>query len=207
VSRPVDRGGLLPCQHDDTDERLLMGEYSRGLPYDLMTFEERDQVDAERTDAIRDRVQPARAARYPTLRSPPTVKIIDRIKTYIRQNRDDKRLAVSTAHETPEPEAVTEPVTEPVTELVTESAAEPVTEPVTELVTESAAEPVTEPVTEPAAEPVTEPVTEPAAEPAAEPVTEPTTAPAACPRCGATGEAPCTTPSGKATKTHKGREQ
>lgn len=54
MSRPGDRGGLLPYQHDDTDERLLMGEYSRGLPYDLMTFEERDQVDAERTDAIRE---------------------------------------------------------------------------------------------------------------------------------------------------------
>jgi hypothetical protein len=39
-----------------------MGEYSRGLPYDLMTFEERDQVDAERTDAIRKTVSslPAR---------------------------------------------------------------------------------------------------------------------------------------------------
>ncbi|MEV5705730.1 hypothetical protein [Actinoallomurus sp. NPDC052274] len=31
-----------------------MGEYSCGLPYDLMTFEKRDQVDAERTDAIRE---------------------------------------------------------------------------------------------------------------------------------------------------------
>jgi hypothetical protein len=56
VSRPGDRGGLLPCQHDDTDEGLLIGEYSRGLPYDLMTFEERDQGDAERTDAIRETV-------------------------------------------------------------------------------------------------------------------------------------------------------
>jgi hypothetical protein len=46
VSGPGDRGGLLPCQHDDTDEGLLIDEYSRGLPYDLMTFEERDQVDA-----------------------------------------------------------------------------------------------------------------------------------------------------------------
>lgn len=46
VSRPGDRGGLLPCQHDDTDEGLPIGEYSRGLPYHLMTFEERDQVDA-----------------------------------------------------------------------------------------------------------------------------------------------------------------
>ena len=55
--------------------------------------------------------------------------------------------------------------------------------------------------------PVTEPVTESATEPVTESVTEPATAPAACPRCGATGEAPCTTPSGKATKTHKGREQ
>jgi cell division septation protein DedD len=64
-------------------------------------------------------------------------------------------------------------------------------------------EPATEPTTEPATESATDPITEPTAEPA----TEPTTAPAACPRCGATGEAPCTTPSGKATKTHKGREQ
>jgi hypothetical protein len=56
VSRPGDRGGLLPCQHDDTDERRLIGEYNRGLPYDLMTSEERDQVDAERTDAIRETV-------------------------------------------------------------------------------------------------------------------------------------------------------
>jgi hypothetical protein len=31
--------------------------------------------------------------------------------------------------------------------------------------------------------------------------------PAPCPRCGATGEAPCMTPSSKPTKTHKGREQ
>jgi hypothetical protein len=39
-----------------------VGEYSRGLPYDLMTFEERDQVDAERTDAMRETVSslPAR---------------------------------------------------------------------------------------------------------------------------------------------------
>jgi hypothetical protein len=51
---PGDRGGFLPCQHDDTDQRLLMDEYTAGLPYDLMTFEERDQVDAERTDAIRE---------------------------------------------------------------------------------------------------------------------------------------------------------
>ena len=38
-----------------------MGEYSRGLPYDLMTFEERPG-DAERTDAIRETVSslPAR---------------------------------------------------------------------------------------------------------------------------------------------------
>ncbi|MEV0400451.1 hypothetical protein [Actinoallomurus sp. NPDC050550] len=210
MSRPGDPGGLLPRQHDDTNEGLLIGEYGRGLPYDLMTFEERDQVDAERTDAIRDRVQPAHAARYPTLRSPPTVKIIDRVKTYIRekkgsdprstgnpldgaadpapaqrdratheQNRDDKRIAVSTADETPVPEPAAEP----------------------------AAEPVTEPATEPAAEPVTEPATEPVTELITEPAAEPATAPAACPRCGATGEAPCTTPSGKATKTHKGREQ
>jgi hypothetical protein len=39
-----------------------MGDYGRGLPYDLMTFEERDLVDAERTDAIRETVSslPAR---------------------------------------------------------------------------------------------------------------------------------------------------
>ena len=154
------------------------------------------------------------------------MKIIDRVKAYIqqkkgrdrhstgypldeaadpapaqrdrashKQNRDDKSLAVSTAHETPEPEPATEPVTKPATEPVTKPATEPVTKP------------VAEPVTEPAAEPVTEPAAEPATEPAAEPAAEPTTAPAACPRCGATGEAPCTTPSGKATKTHKGREQ
>jgi hypothetical protein len=134
------------------------------------------------------------------------VKIIDRLKAYIqqkngrdrrstgypldgaadpapaqldrarhKQNRDDKRPAVSTAHETPEPETATESATEP--------------------------------ATQPAKEPATEPAKEPATEPAKEPATEPTTAPAACPRCGATGEAPCTTPSGKATKTHKGREQ
>jgi hypothetical protein len=29
VSRPGDRGGLLPCQHDDTDERLLMATDQR----------------------------------------------------------------------------------------------------------------------------------------------------------------------------------
>jgi hypothetical protein len=138
------------------------------------------------------------------------VKIIDRVKAYIRQrkesdrrstghpldgavepapaqrdrasheqNRDDKKPAVSTAHETPEPEPATEPAAEPATE--------------------SAAEPAIDPITEPAIEPVTES--------AAEPTAEPTTAPGACPRCGATGDAPCTTPSGKATKTHKGREQ
>lgn len=142
------------------------------------------------------------------------MKIIDRVKAYIRQktgrdrrstgypldgaadpapaqrdrarhkqNRDDKRPAVSTAHETPEPEPATE------------SAIDPITEPTME--------PATEPITEPATEPATEPTTEPTVEPA----TEPTTAPAACPRCGATGAAPCTTPSGKATKIHKGREQ
>jgi hypothetical protein len=59
----------------------------------------------------------------------------------------------------------------------------------------------------PEPEPATEPATEPITEPATESATEPTAAPAACPRCGASGEAPCTTPSGKATKTHKGREQ
>lgn len=138
------------------------------------------------------------------------MKIIDRVKAYIRQkkggdrsstgypldgaadpapaqrdharhkqNRDDKRPAVSTAHETPEPEPAPEPATEP----------------------------ATEPITEPATDPIAEPATESAKEPTLEPATEPTTAPAACPRCGATGEAPCTTPSGKATKTHKGREQ
>ncbi len=39
-----------------------MGEYSCGLLYDLMTFEERDQADAERTDALRGTVSslPAR---------------------------------------------------------------------------------------------------------------------------------------------------
>jgi hypothetical protein len=84
-----------------------------------------------------------------------------------KQKRDDNRLAVSTAHETP----------------------------------------ATEPATAPTTEPATEPTTEPATEPTTEPATAPTTAPAACPRCGATGEAPCTTPSGKATKTHKGRGQ
>jgi len=49
-------GRILPCQHVDTDEGLLIGEYGRDLPYDLMTFEERDQVDAERTDPIRETV-------------------------------------------------------------------------------------------------------------------------------------------------------
>jgi hypothetical protein len=94
------------------------------------------------------------------------------------QNRDDKRPAVSTA-QMPEPEPATEP----------------------------ASKPATEPASEPATEPASEPATEPASKPATEPASEPTTAPAACPRCGAAGEAPCTTPSGKATKTHKGREQ
>lgn len=39
-----------------------MGECNRGLSYDLMTFKERGQVDAERTDAIRESVSslPAR---------------------------------------------------------------------------------------------------------------------------------------------------
>jgi hypothetical protein len=62
VGSPSDRGRLLPCQHDDTDERLLTGEYRRGLPYDLMTFEEHDQGDAERTNAVRETVSslPAR---------------------------------------------------------------------------------------------------------------------------------------------------
>jgi hypothetical protein len=206
-----------------------MGEYSRGLPYDLMTFEERDQVDAERTDAIREAVSCPHGP-VPDARSPPTVKIIDRVKAYIRQktgrdrrstgypldgaadpapaqrdrarheqNRDDKRPAVSTAHETPEPVPATEPTTEP--------AIDPATEPTTKPATESATEPTTEPTTEPATEPSTKPATEPATESATEPATEPTTAPAECPRCGATGEAPCTTPSGKATKAHKGREQ
>jgi hypothetical protein len=138
------------------------------------------------------------------------VKIIDRVKAYIRQkngrdpsstgdpldgaadpapaqrdrarheqNRDDKRPAVSTAHETPEPEPAIEP----------------------------AIEPATKPTTGPITQPATDPITEPATESVMEPTAEPTTAPAACPRCGATGEAPCTTPSGKATKNHKGREQ
>ncbi|MCW2863340.1 MAG: YCII-related protein, partial [Actinoallomurus sp.] len=100
-------------------------------------------------------------------------------------------IAAERRHETPEPEPATEPTTEPATE--------PTTEPATEPATESATEPTTDSITEPA--------TESATEPTVEPTTEPTTAPAACPRCGAAGEAPCTTPSGKATKTHKGREQ
>ncbi len=39
-----------------------MDEYSRGLPYDLMTFEKRDQAGVERTDAVRETVSglPAR---------------------------------------------------------------------------------------------------------------------------------------------------
>jgi hypothetical protein len=202
VSRPGDRGGLLACQHDDTDEKLLMGKYGRGLLYDLMTFDERDQVDAERTDAIRRTVSsPARAARYPTLRSPPTVKIIDRVKTYIQQKKGRDPHAT----DSPLEGATAEP------EPATEAAAEPATEAAAEPTTEAAVEPATEAATEPAAEVATEPAAEPAAEPAteapAEPATEATTAPAACPRCGATGDAPCTTPSGKATKTHKGREQ
>ncbi|GAA4618498.1 hypothetical protein GCM10023195_83170 [Actinoallomurus liliacearum] len=186
------------------------------------------------------------------------MKIIDRVKTYIRekkgrdprstddplggaadpapaqrdraghkQNRDDKKLAVSTAHEAPEPEPATEsaaepviepaaepaaesviePAAEPAAESVIEPAAESVIEPAAESVIEPAAESAVEPVTEPAVESVIEPAAESAAEPAAEPAAESATAPAACPRCGATGEAPCTTPSGKATKTHKGREQ
>jgi hypothetical protein len=69
VSRPGDRGGLLPCQHDDTDERLLIGQYSRGLPYDLMTFEERDQ-ETPSAPTRSERPCPARAARYPTLGAP-----------------------------------------------------------------------------------------------------------------------------------------
>jgi hypothetical protein len=180
-----------------------------------MTFEERDQVDAERTDAIREAVS-CPYGPVPDARSPPTVKIIDRVKAYIRQkngrdrrstgypldgaadpataqpdrakheqNRDDKRPAVSTAHETPEPEPATEPTTEPATERATD--------------------PATAPTAEPTAEPTA--ATEPATEPAMEPATEPATVPAGCPRCGATGDAPCTTPSGKATKAHKGREQ
>ena len=32
VSRPGDRGGLLPCQHDDTDERLLMASTAAACP-------------------------------------------------------------------------------------------------------------------------------------------------------------------------------
>lgn len=102
------------------------------------------------------------------------------------QNRDGKTPAVSTAHETPEPEPAIEPATEPTAELATE--------------------PAVDPITEPAVESATEPATEPATESVIDPITEPTTAPAACPRCGATGEAPCMTPSGKATKPHKGRE-
>ena len=75
---------------------------------------------------------------------------------------------------------------------------------------EEAPEPVfekEEPEPEPAPEPATESATKPTTDPITEPATERTTALAACPRCGATGEAPCTTPSGKPTKVHKGREQ
>jgi hypothetical protein len=56
-------GAASSCvSYDDTEEGLLIGEGGRGLPYDLMTFEERDQVHAERTDAIRETVStlPAR---------------------------------------------------------------------------------------------------------------------------------------------------
>jgi hypothetical protein len=132
-----------------------------------------------------------------------------------KQNRDDKGPAVSTAHETPEPEPATEPAAEPTIESATEPTMEPATEPAAEPITEPAHESATAPATAPATESATDPITEPAIEPAMAPATEPTmepatgptTAPAACPRCGATGEAPCTTPSGKATKNHKGREQ
>jgi hypothetical protein len=112
-----------------------------------------------------------------------------------KQNRDDKRPAVSTAHETPESGPATDPATE--------SAPEPTTDPAPQLATD----PITESAAEPAAESATEPTTQPATDPVTESVAEPTTAPAACPRCGAIGEAPCTTPSGKPTKNHKGREQ
>ncbi|GAB2815387.1 hypothetical protein GCM10027176_20060 [Actinoallomurus bryophytorum] len=121
------------------------------------------------------------------------------------QSRDDKTPAVSTVHKTPEPEPATEPAVEPVPDSIAEPAIEPTTD--------SAVEPATDPIAEPATEPAVElttgpaPATQPAPDPIAEPATGLTTAPGACPRCGATGDAPCTTPSGKATKNHKGREQ
>jgi hypothetical protein len=162
------------------------------------------------------------------------VKIIDRVKAYVRQrkgsdpqstgdpldgaagpgpvqgdqatqNSDDKRLAEPgpTAPETPESESAPESAPDSAHEEAAESATEPTTEPTTE----QATEPTTEPTTEQATEPTTEPTTEQATEPTAEPPTEEATAPAACPRCGATGDEPCRTPSGKPTKTHKGRVQ
>jgi hypothetical protein len=111
----------------------------------------------------------------------------------LEQDRDGKEPAASTTDETPEPEPVIESATEPATAPVTEPAAEPVIE---------SATPATVPVTESATEPAAVPVVEPA--PATEPVTA-ATAVGVCPRCGATGDAPCTTPAGKPTKTHKGR--
>jgi hypothetical protein len=133
------------------------------------------------------------------------------------EHRDDTTPAVSTAPEAPEPEPAPEPATDLITEPVAEPVIEPVidsaTEPATESATEPASEPVAELATEPASEPITEPVTEPTTEPVTESAPEPTTEPvisakglAACPRCGATGDAPCTTPAGKATKNHKGRQ-
>jgi hypothetical protein len=198
VSRPGDKGGLLPGQHDDTDEGLLIGEYSRGLPYDLMTFEERDQVDAQRTDAVRETVPACPRGPVPDARSPPTVKIIDRVKTYIRQkNGRDRR---STEYPLDGATDAAPAQRDRARHKQNRDDRRPAVS--TDHETQ---EP--EPATEPATESATEPITEPATESATEPATEPTTAPAACPRCGATGEAPCTTPSGKATKTHKGREQ
>jgi hypothetical protein len=206
-----------------------------------MTIEERDQVVAERTDAIRnDRVRPARAARYPDARSPPTVKIIDRVKAYFQkkdsddpsaeqpldeaatpapaqqdaatqeQNSEDKTPVVPTADETSEPGPVAEPAPEPITEPAVEPVAEPAPEPAAGLTPEPVAEPAAEPtaevITEPTVEPAVEPVVEPTTEPVVEPATVPATASGVCPRCGAVGDAPCTTPAGKPTKQpHKGR--
>jgi hypothetical protein len=60
ASKPGDRGASRVST--TTRRGAPLGEYSRGLPYDLMTFEERDQRDAKRTDAIQETVSnlPAR---------------------------------------------------------------------------------------------------------------------------------------------------
>ena len=130
------------------------------------------------------------------------------------RNGEDEGLAVSASREAPEPEPATESTTEPATEPVTDPAAGSATKPTVDSATEATE--TTEPATESVAESATEesateePATEePATEESAteEPATESAAAPAACPRCGATGDAPCTTPSGKPTKTHKGRMQ